>query len=127
MKIAVMGAAGRMGRQLVRAVVATPGCSISGGAESPSSPALGKDVGVLAGIDLLGISISADAEAVISSADAILDFTVPKASAEFARIASRTGTVHVIGTTGFDTASEAAIRDAGGAGPASAPSISCPF
>ena len=54
MKIAVMGAAGRMGRELIRAIAAEPGCSISGATETPGSPVLGKDIGTLAGLDPVG-------------------------------------------------------------------------
>ena len=112
MKIAVMGAAGRMGRELIRAIVAEPGCSISGATEAVGSPVLGKDIGVLAGLEPLGVAVSDDAAAVIAASDAIVDFTVPKASVEFARLAAKSRTAAIIGTTGFDAASEAAIADA---------------
>ncbi len=112
MKIAVMGAAGRMGRELVRAIVATPGCTVSGGIEPPGSAALGRDLGDLAGLGPLGVTLSDDAAAVISAAAAILDFTSPKATAVFANLAAASGTVHVIGTTGFDAACLMAIEDA---------------
>jgi 4-hydroxy-tetrahydrodipicolinate reductase len=112
MKIAVMGAAGRMGRELVRAIAAQPGCSVSGATEVAGSPALGKDIGELAGLGRIGVEVTSDAAAVIAAADAIVDFTVPKASAEFARLAAKSGTAHIIGTTGFDAASEAAIAEA---------------
>ncbi len=112
MKIAVMGAAGRMGRELVRAVAATPGCQVCGGLEAPGTPMLGTDVGAVAGLAPLGVAISADADGVIGNADAILDFTSPAATANFAKLAARHGVVHVIGTTGFDEAGEAAVLDA---------------
>jgi 4-hydroxy-tetrahydrodipicolinate reductase len=112
MKIAVMGAAGRMGRELVRAIAAQPGCSVSGATEAAGSPALGKDIDELAGLGRIGVEVTSDAAAVIAAADAIVDFTVPKASAEFARLAAKSGTAHIIGTTGFDAASEAAIAEA---------------
>ena len=75
MKIAVMGAAGRMGLELVRAVSAAPGCTLSGASERPGSAALGKDVGELAGLGHLGVAVSDNSEAVIAAAGAILDFT----------------------------------------------------
>ena len=112
MKIAVMGAAGRMGRELIRAIAAEPGCSVSGALEATGSQWLGKDAGELAGLEPLGIPISDDAAGIIAAADAIVDFTVPRASVEFARIAANSGTAAIIGTTGFDLASEAAIADA---------------
>ena len=50
LKIAVTGAAGRMGRELVRAVHAAPGCVLAGAIEQPGSLALGQDAGLLAGL-----------------------------------------------------------------------------
>lgn len=112
MKIAVMGAAGRMGLELVRAVCAAPRCTLSGASERPGSAALGKDAGELAGLGHLGVTVCDNADAVIAAADAILDFTSPEATTAFARRAAEHATVHVIGTTGLDTASEAAIQEA---------------
>jgi 4-hydroxy-tetrahydrodipicolinate reductase len=112
MKIAVMGAAGRMGRELIRAIAAEPGCSVSGALEATGSQWLGKDAGELAGLDPLRIAVSDDVPTIVAAADAIVDFTVPNASVEFARIAASSGTAAIIGTTGFDAASEAAIAAA---------------
>ena len=106
MKIAVMGTAGRMGRELVRAIAASAECSVSGGTEAPGSPALGKDLGELAGIEPLGVTVSDDLESVIAAADAIVDFTAPAASLKFAELAARHGTAHILGTTGFDAGAE---------------------
>ena len=107
MKIAVMGAAGRMGRELIRAIVAEPGCSISGAIETAGSSVLGKDIGELAGLEHIGLAVMSDA-----ASDAIVDFTIPKASVEFARLAASSGTAAIIGTTGFDATAEAAIAEA---------------
>lgn len=112
MKIAVMGAAGRMGRELVRAIASQPGCAVSGATEAAGSAALGKDVGALAGLEPIGVMVTSDAARVIGDADAIVDFTSPAASAEFSRLAAKSGTAHIIGTTGFDDKSEAAIAEA---------------
>jgi 4-hydroxy-tetrahydrodipicolinate reductase len=112
MKIAVMGAGGRMGRELLQAIAATPGCTISGGTEQAGSTLLGSDLGHLIGPEPLGIKVTDDAAHVIAGSDAILDFTSPAASVFFARQAAQAGKIHVIGTTGFDAAGEAAIKDA---------------
>jgi 4-hydroxy-tetrahydrodipicolinate reductase len=112
MKIAVMGVAGRMGRELVRAIASTPSCELSGGTEASGSEFLGRDIGELSGLDPAGIMVSADAQSVISAADAIVDFTSPKASATFAALAAKAGTAHVIGTTGVDANLDAAIAEA---------------
>ena len=112
MKIAVMGAAGRMGQELLRAIAATPGCTISGGTEPHGSAAVGHDLGELAGLGRLGVAVSDDASAVVAASDAIIDFTSPAATVAFAKLAARAGKIHVIGTTGFSAADEAAIKDA---------------
>ena len=101
MKIAVMGVAGRMGQELVRAVHEAEGCELSGAIEAPGSSAVGADAGVLAGIGPLGITVGSDAIDVIAGADGILDFTSPKATVEFAALAANGRIVHVIGTTGL--------------------------
>ena len=111
-KVGVMGAAGRMGRELVRAVAAQEGCTVIGGSEQPGSGMIGQDIGELAGVGTLGITITDDANGVIEAADVILDFTAPAASVQFAKLAAAGGTVHVMGSTGFTDEDEAAIREA---------------
>lgn len=107
-----MGAAGRMGRELVRAIAAEPSAQLSGGIETEGSPHLGADLGTLAGLPANGVPVTSDALELIARSDAIIDFTSPKASVEFAGLAANARIVHVIGTTGFDAAGEAAIRAA---------------
>jgi 4-hydroxy-tetrahydrodipicolinate reductase len=112
-KIAVMGAAGRMGRELIRAVIAQHGCTVSGGIEPANSPAVGQDVGTLAGVGPIGVTVTSDALELIARSDAILDFTSPAATVEFAGLAANARIVHVIGTTGLSESDEAAIAAAG--------------
>ncbi len=111
-RIAVMGAAGRMGRELVRAVHGTGRCVLVGGTEPAGSPAIGADLGTLAGLGELGVRTTTDVGAVIAAADAIIDFTAPRATVEFARLMADAGKVHVIGTTGLSATDEAAIAEA---------------
>ena len=112
MRIAVLGAAGRMGRNLIRAVHEMPGCVVAGAAEMAGSPVIGQDVGEMAGIGQLGQPVISDAIELFTRSDAIIDFTSPKATVEFAGLAANARIVHVIGTTGFDDSHEAAIRAA---------------
>jgi 4-hydroxy-tetrahydrodipicolinate reductase len=111
-KIAVTGVAGRMGRELVRVVSATPGCIVSGGTEPPGSPHIGADIGTLAGLPPLGIAVSADSLELAVKSDAIIDFTIPAATVEMAGLAANARIVHVIGTTGLSENDEAAIKAA---------------
>ena len=110
----VAGAAGRMGRALVRAISETPGCTLAGALESKRHPDLGQDAGVLAGLKPLGITIEDDPAKLIAGAQAILDFTAPKVSVALAELAAKAGIVDVIGTTGFSADDEAKIRTAAG-------------
>ncbi len=111
-RIGIMGAAGRMGRELARAVGAAEPCQLIGGIEAAGSPAIGQDLGVLAGLGEVGAPITSDALELITKVDAILDFTVPAATAEFAGLAANGRIVHVIGTTGLEAEHEAAITSA---------------
>lgn len=111
-RIAVIGAGGRMGRELLRAITATSGCTIAGGTEREGSPLIGTDVGVLAGGAPLGILVGSDALELIARADAVIDFTTPATTVEIAALAANARIVHVIGTTGFGDAEEAAISAA---------------
>jgi len=112
MKLAVVGAAGRMGCELLKAIHATEGCVIAGAIELPGSEAQGVDAGELAGIGTIGVPVSEDALELFTKVDGVLDFTVPKASVEFAGLAANARIVHVIGTTGFTDDDEAAIKAA---------------
>jgi 4-hydroxy-tetrahydrodipicolinate reductase len=110
MKLAIAGAGGRMGRELARIVHATPGCVLAGGLEAPGSPYVGHDYGTLFGVSNLGIKISDNPEAVLPHVDGIIDFTVPAATLSLVKHTSAFNKVHVIGTTGIDSAGEATIK-----------------
>lgn len=117
MKIGVVGAAGRMGQMCVRQVTETAGCVISGATEAPGHPALGQDVGTLAGIGEIGVPLSDDAAAMVAAADAVIDFTAPAVTAMHADLCKGAGTALIAGTTGLDDAQEAAIFEAAAAVP----------
>jgi 4-hydroxy-tetrahydrodipicolinate reductase len=101
MRIAVLGAAGRMGQALTRALAETPGCTISGGIETKGSPAVGQDIGTVAGLDPLGVTITDDPLPLFAHINGVLDFTSPASTVAFAGLAAQARIVHVIGTTGF--------------------------
>jgi len=101
MRIAVLGAAGRMGQALTRALAETPGCTIAGGIETKGSPAIGQDIGTVAGLDPLGVTITDDPLPLFAHINGVLDFTSPASTVAFAGLAAQARIVHVIGTTGF--------------------------
>jgi 4-hydroxy-tetrahydrodipicolinate reductase len=101
MRLVVTGAAGRMGRMLIKTIVETPGVALAAALERDGSPALGADAGALAGCDKLGVAVSADPLAAILHAEGIVDFSSPAASVEFSALAAQARIAHVIGTTGL--------------------------
>jgi 4-hydroxy-tetrahydrodipicolinate reductase len=116
MRLVVVGAAGRMGRMLIKTVAETEGCTLVGAIEREGSPALGHDAGLLAGVGLLDVDVTDDPLTVFAQADGVLDFTTPAATIAFAALAAQARIVHVIGTTGLQDADftklEAAARHA---------------
>lgn len=112
MGLVVVGAAGRMGRTLIRTICETQGVSLAGAIEQTGSAFLGQDAGELAGTGQLGIKISDDPLAAFAKADGVLDFTAPAATVEFAGYAAQARIVHVIGTTGCSADDEAKIAAA---------------
>lgn len=103
MRIAVLGAGGRMGQALTRALHETPGCIVAGGIEAKGSAAVGRDLGEIAGLETLNIPVTDDPHPLFTDIDGVLDFTLPKATLEFAALAAQARIVHVIGTTGFSS------------------------
>jgi 4-hydroxy-tetrahydrodipicolinate reductase len=112
MRLVVAGAAGRMGRTLVKAIAETGGAVLAGALESPGSAAIGQDAGELAGVGGNGIKVSADAASLLAAADGVLDFTIPAATLMLLEQAAAMGLVHVIGTTGFTPEAEKVIATA---------------
>jgi len=111
-RIVVAGAAGRMGRTLVRIITETEGCVVSGALEAKGHPLIGQDAGVLAGVGALGVILSDDPLPVIANAQALVDFTTPKVSVELAAFAAQARIVDVIGSTGFAAEQDAQVAAA---------------
>jgi 4-hydroxy-tetrahydrodipicolinate reductase len=109
MRLAIMGAAGRMGQAVVRLLHEMPNCTISGGTEPEGSSLLGADIGEVAGVGKLGIPITLDPLELLIRSEAVIDFTTPQATVEHAGLAAQARIVHVIGTTGLTPPQEDAI------------------
>lgn len=105
MKIAVAGAAGRMGQMLIREIARTEGASLAAALEGPGSNQLGTEAAK-------GIKIVADAAQAIGAAEAVIDFTVPAATVAHAKVAAEKGVAMVIGTTGLNPEQSAEIHAA---------------
>lgn len=112
MKLVVVGAGGRMGQALVRAIHGMDGVTLGGAIEREGSAALGKDAGELAGVGPLGVAIGDDPLPVFARAEGVIDFTAPAATVAYAEITAQARIAHVIGTTGCGEAEDAAIERA---------------
>ncbi len=112
MGLVVVGAAGRMGQALIRAIHTIPGARVAGAIERAGSPHIGKDAGELAGIGTIGVVIGDDPLPAFARADGVLDFTSPAATVEFAGYAAQARIAHVIGTTGCSADDNAKIAAA---------------
>lgn len=112
-KVAVTGAAGRMGRTLIEAVARTEGLELGAALEQPGSSLLGCDSGELAGIGKNGIEVVSDLTQVLSQFDVLIDFTVPAATEFNVKCCVEAGKKIVIGTTGFSVAQKNVIDAAG--------------
>jgi len=105
----VCGAAGRMGRTLVRLIAENPGAQLAAAIESTGNPTLGADAGELAGVGALGVPITDDYAAVATPRSVALDFSAPAASLAHLRAAVAAGAGIAIGTTGFAAAEQAEL------------------
>jgi 4-hydroxy-tetrahydrodipicolinate reductase len=110
LRILVTGAVGRMGRTLIRAIYETEGMTLAGAVERMGVTEYGEDAGPLAGLKPLGVQVVGEAAALITKADAIVDFSTPAASVGFAALAAENKIAHVIGTTGFSAEDEKKIE-----------------
>ncbi len=99
--IVVTGASGRMGRMLIELVSASDRMTLVGVIERPGHDWIGQDVGTAMGGAPLGVLVEDQPLDAFAKAQAIIDFTAPEATLEFAELAAQARAVHVIGTTGM--------------------------
>jgi 4-hydroxy-tetrahydrodipicolinate reductase len=111
-RVVVTGAAGRMGTQIVRLVLATPDLALAGAVDRPGAPAVGKDVAGLAGLEPVGVAVGDDLGRALEGADVVIDFTTHEASVRHAALCADKGVALVIGSTGFTPEAKAAVAEA---------------
>jgi 4-hydroxy-tetrahydrodipicolinate reductase len=100
--IVVTGASGRMGQMLVRTITASGKARLVGCVERTGHDWVGRDIGEAMGGAALGVRITDDPLEAFAVAQAVIDFTAPAATVEFAALAAQARLVHVIGTTGME-------------------------
>ena len=101
MRLAISGAAGRMGRTLVAACTEHPDFECAGALEHSGHDAIGVDAGTLAGTGAIGVEVSDDPERFLGAVDGVIDFSLPAGTAVLAEHCRPAGRQMVIGTTGF--------------------------
>ncbi|MCT8557667.1 4-hydroxy-tetrahydrodipicolinate reductase [Glaesserella parasuis] len=112
LKIGVVGAGGRMGRQLIQAVNNAEGVELGAAFERKGSSLVGADAGELAGIGHLGVTVTDDLASQLNHFDLLIDFTRPEGTLEHIAFCVAHNKKMVIGTTGFDDAGKQAIKSA---------------
>ena len=110
--IVVTGASGRMGQMLVRLIEASDRARLAGAVERPGNAWVGRDLGEAMGGAATGITVTDDPLEAFARAQAVIDFSAPAATVEFAALAAQARAVHVIGTTGLEAEHLARIRAA---------------
>lgn len=100
-RVVVAGAAGRMGREVVRAVTAEDGMTVVGGVDPQ---AIGSEAG--------GVPMARDLETALAQArpDVLVDFTIPEAALPNIRVALEARVVPLVGTTGLSPADIDEVR-----------------
>ena len=109
-RVAVVGAAGRMGKTLIEAVNNHQSLALGAATEREGSTLLGTDAGELAGVGKLGITVCANLAEVVDDFDVVIDFTAPAATLHHLDVCEAHAKKMVIGTTGFDDAGKERIQ-----------------
>lgn len=111
-RLAIAGAGGRMGRQLIQAVVDADGVELGAALERPGSSLVGVDVGEMIGQPKMGVLVSDDLNQIVDRFDVLIDFTRPEGTLSHLAFCAAHNKKMVIGTTGLDSRGKQAIQDA---------------
>lgn len=111
-RIAVMGAAGRMGKILIEAVDQADGAKLTAAVDRPDSSLIGADAGELAALGKIGVILAGDLNAVLDQFDVLIDFTHPSVTLQNLAVCRQAGKAMVIGTTGFSSEEKQLLGEA---------------
>ena len=112
-RIAVMGAAGRMGKTLIEAVALAPNAELTAAIDRPDSSLIGADAGELVAQGKNGVLLQGDLAAAVDQFDVLIDFTHPTVTLKNLEICRKAGKAMVIGTTGFSEEEKQLLLEAG--------------
>lgn len=108
-KIAIHGAAGRMGKRLIALAHENKQLEVAGAIDSPSHPTIGQDAGTLAGMEPIGVPVSSK---ITGSVDVVIDFSVPAAAINICKACAEQNVPLVLATTGFDDTQKNQVKAA---------------
>ncbi|HKM14546.1 MAG TPA: 4-hydroxy-tetrahydrodipicolinate reductase [Marinospirillum sp.] len=111
-RVAIMGAGGRMGKTLIQAVSESTQVTLAAGIVEPNSSLVGVDLGELAGIGKNAIQVTDSLEKVVNDFDLLIDFTTPAVTLANADFCAVNGKAMVIGTTGLSDSDKAVLAAA---------------
>ena len=112
LNIAVTGAAGRMGRNLIQASLESSHCQLGAAIEHESSPLINRDAGEMIGISALNVSLVSQLDSVTDDFQTLIDFTRPEVTLQNLETCIANGKSIVIGTTGFSEQQKQQIKQA---------------
>jgi len=99
--IVITGAAGRMGKTLVRLASEDPEIRLVGALERADSPVIGRDAGEVAGLGNINVSIAPNLDEMAEPWQVVVDFTFPGVTLNLLPLVTTEGGSMVIGSTGF--------------------------
>ena len=111
-RVAITGAAGRMGKVLIEAVQAAEGVTLGAAIVHPDSTLIGADAGEMAGVGKLGVALEGRLGDVLDDFDVLIDFTFPDLTLENLAVCKAHGKRVVIGTTGLSEADKLQVAQA---------------
>lgn len=112
LKVAVLGAAGRMGRSVLGCLLESDDLKLTGAVTEPNDRLLGHDAGELLGVDVLGVPLTDDPRQGLHGAQVAVDFTLPTATEANLRASVESGSALVVGTTGLEVRQIKAMEQA---------------
>jgi len=110
-RVGVVGAAGKMGKTLVKMIQESPDLELTAAVDLPGLQVIGQDAGIVAGIGEMGVAIADDLAQVVADIDVLIDFTIAVATEKNLEICQKAGTRMVIGTTGLSESQTARLDE----------------
>lgn len=112
LRIAVIGAAGRMGRNLIETIHRNEQCTLGAAIVEQGSTLEGVDAGELASLGKIGVTVTTALEAELDNFDVLIDFTHPKVTLNNLKLCLQANKGMVIGTTGFSAEEKEQLAEA---------------